>query len=329
MNLFLDANIYLGFYELSNDDLEELRKLVVAVREKATKLLLPDQVRDEFYRNREAIIAKSINYLDRAKVDGGVPRLFQSLDEYEAMRDALATYDAQRAALLTTARTLADDRQLHADQLIDALFGTVETLPRTEEVMSAARLRSEIGNPPGKAGSLGDAINWETLLTSVPDGEDLLLVSADGDFSSALHRAKLDPFLNAEWAQKKGSRISLYPSLTALFRENYPDIKLATELEKELAVARLVGSTSFQETHAAISTLSAFTEFSPGQAGALVEAANNNGQIWRILGDTDVLDFYTDLIRRNSERVDSSELETLRENLGLTIAIGTAADAGS
>jgi hypothetical protein len=50
MNLFLDSNIYLSFYRLSDDDLEELQKLTVAVRSKDTTLYVTDQVRDEFNR---------------------------------------------------------------------------------------------------------------------------------------------------------------------------------------------------------------------------------------------------------------------------------------
>lgn len=40
MNLFLDANAYLTFYRLSKEDLEELRKLIVEVKQGETTLLL-------------------------------------------------------------------------------------------------------------------------------------------------------------------------------------------------------------------------------------------------------------------------------------------------
>jgi hypothetical protein len=36
MELFLDTNVYLSFYKLSDDDLEELQKLAVAVRSEGT-----------------------------------------------------------------------------------------------------------------------------------------------------------------------------------------------------------------------------------------------------------------------------------------------------
>ena len=61
MNLFLDTNVYLGFYKLSGDDLEQLKKLVIAVRDQGTTLLLTEQTRDEFERNREKTAADSLD----------------------------------------------------------------------------------------------------------------------------------------------------------------------------------------------------------------------------------------------------------------------------
>jgi predicted nucleic acid-binding protein len=50
--LFIDTNIFLSFYHLSGEDLEELNKLTVLLRKGEVALLLPEQVRDEFYRMR-------------------------------------------------------------------------------------------------------------------------------------------------------------------------------------------------------------------------------------------------------------------------------------
>jgi hypothetical protein len=52
-----------------------------------------------------------------------------------------------------------------------------------------------VGNPPGKQGSLGDAINWEALLAEVPDGEDLYLIADDRDYLSVLNENKPKEFL--------------------------------------------------------------------------------------------------------------------------------------
>ena len=76
-------------------------------------------------------------------------------------------------------------------------------IPPSDEILEALGNRVQVGNPPGKAQSFGDAINWETLLRAAPDGEDLLLVSADGDYASALDRSSLDGFLRQEWLDRK------------------------------------------------------------------------------------------------------------------------------
>ncbi len=313
MNLFLDANIYLSFYRLSSDDLEELRKLAVTVRDRATRLYVAEQVRDEFARNRESIVAESLSHLERARVAGGYPRLFHSLPEFDPMLEALNEYEGQRAALLSRARALAADRMLHADELIRELFALVEVIPLSTEVMEAARARVQRGNPPGKGQSFGDALNWETLLQSVPDGEPLLLVSADGDYASALDRSSLDSFLADEWTGRKRSDATLYTSLSALFKANYPEIRLAAELEKELAVARLLGASSFRETHAAISDLSAYSDFSPNQASAMAEAAMKNDQVSRILHDTDVREFFVELLGEHEVNLAPATFEVLQE----------------
>jgi len=51
MYLFIDTNVFLSFLHYSSDDLEELNKLAVVIRNKKLMLLLPEQVVIEFWRN--------------------------------------------------------------------------------------------------------------------------------------------------------------------------------------------------------------------------------------------------------------------------------------
>lgn len=315
MNLFLDANIYLGFYKLAEDDLEELRKLIVAVRDEPTNLLLTRQVADEFERNREGTIAESLRMLDEAKLPKSYPRLFTNYPEYVELRRALRDYEIHRAALLAKARTDAQERALHADRLLDELFSAVSHIPRDPEIEVAAKARVTVGNPPGKGGSIGDAINWETLLREVPDAEELVLVSADLDFASALDPGRFDAFLAAEWESRKGSHVEFHRSLTSLFRSRYSHIQLATELERELAIGRLVGSANFASTHAAIRDLSQFADFTQAQVEALVETPSRNSQVGWILGDPDVQDFFRGLLNRYRETLEVEQVQELEADL--------------
>jgi hypothetical protein len=329
MNLFLDTNIYLSFYKFSGDDLEELRKLIVAVREGPTNLVLTQQIVEEFDRNREGAIAESLSSLEKADIPKGFPRLFTSYPEFAEMQDALTNYESNRAALLSQGRSDADARTLHADRLIDELFGVVTKIDREPETVARAQSRVAVGNPPGKGGSLGDAINWETLLSSVPDGEELLLVSADSDFASSLDPTRLDAFLAAEWRSAKRSVVEFHRSLNSLFRSRYSDIRLAAELERELAVGRLLASGAFSTTHLAINDLMQFADFTPAQVELLVEAPSRNNQIGWILGDADVQEFFGRLLDRYGSSLRDEQVQSLRADLDSAAEFWRVEDSSS
>lgn len=160
INLFLDTNVYLGFYKLSDDDLEELKKLSVTVKSRATALYLTDQVRDEFRRNREKTISDSLASLEAAKLPKSFPRLFTNLDGYLELRKTLSQFEEQLANLLADARKAAIENRLGADELIAELFSLATPLRLTPDILEAARMRHDLGNPPGKEDSVGDAVNW-------------------------------------------------------------------------------------------------------------------------------------------------------------------------
>jgi hypothetical protein len=298
MHLFLDTNVYLSFYKLSDDDLEELRKLAVTVRSGETVLYLTTHVRDEFRRNRAGVIAESLRLVESASLPKSFPRLLTNLEGYDDLRASLNLFERQRANLLQAAREAAERKELHADALIGELFEIAMSVELTDEILSAARTRHLLGNPPGKKESIGDALNWEALLAVVPQGETIDLVTLDKDYASKLDGTKLDEYLAEEWSARKGATVTAYPSLTALFRSKYPDIRLAADLEKELAIDDLVTSGRFTSTHIAIQKLASFTDFTPAQAQTMVEAADSNSQIRLILLDDDVRHFFSDLVNR-------------------------------
>jgi hypothetical protein len=199
--------------------------------------------------------------------------------------------------------------------LIRELFEIAHRVPLTAEIRSAAETRRLLGNPPGKKDSIGDAINWESLLTAVPPGEDLVLVSADGDYASKLDTRVADEFLSEEWARLKQAEISLQGSLTAAFKVHYPSIRLAADLEKSLAIDALIASANFRGTHLAIQKLSAFADFTPVEAANMVEAAMTNSQIRQIIGDADVRSFYAALAERFGDQLEPANLAWLRDAL--------------
>ncbi|MBL0625424.1 PIN domain-containing protein [Aeromonas jandaei] len=315
MNLFIDTNVFLSFYHLSNDDLEELHKLTVLLEKGDVNLWLPQQIKDEFYRNRENKISEAVKKLKEQQQKRQFPQICKDYPEYPEISELLKSYDKSLSQLIKKVTDDVNSRRLKADQKISELFGKAKLVSTTPVLVEKARLRMSIGNPPGKDNSLGDAINWEGLLSEVPFGEELHLVADDKDYYSALDENKLKDFLSDEWVSKKKSNIFAYRRLSLFFKCHYPDIKLASDLEKELAIRDLVASGSFSSTHARIEHLSKFEEFNKTQVDDLCEAALSNRQIGMIIGDKDVHTFFSALVQSHKEIIDKDKLVRLELEL--------------
>jgi hypothetical protein len=317
MHLFLDANIYLAFYRLSEDNLDELKKLRERVRSKETILYLTDQVRDEFRRNREAVIDDAISLLKGQRVPNVFPRMFANLPDYEDVRATLKEAEKKVVKLIADGRTAAATGGLHADVLIAELFELATPLALTDDIWVKAQQRVLLGKPPGKHGRYGDAVHWESLLAHVPDGANLVLVTSDTDFISKFDGTQLREVMRIEWNAKKRSLVSAYPNLKSALTAHFPEIQLVAEPQPEvdLAVERLTESWNFKSTHDAIRALSRFHDFTPAQVVALVDAALDNSQVRAILQDDDVWAFYDDLARDYANDLDGARWSQLSPEL--------------
>jgi predicted nucleic acid-binding protein len=291
MNLFIDTNIFLSFYHLTSEDLEELRKLGVLLEQEHVKLYLTDQVVAEFRRNREVKIADALKRLAEQRLNLQFPQLCKDYSEYDQLRNLQRNYEELHSVLLKNIAQDVAEQTLKADKTIEELFSKATTVDTTTKLIENARLRMQVGNPPGKDGSLGDAINWEALLCEVQDGNDLYLIADDRDYVSALDENKLKDFLIQEWFARKRSKIIFYRRLSSFFKDRFPEIRLATELEKEILIRTLAASGSFAQTHSVIAKLSKFTDFTTAQLNEIVEAAISNRQVSWIVGDADVYEF--------------------------------------
>ncbi len=185
-------------------------------------------------------------------------------------------------------------KELRADVLLKRLFDLATGVERTPQLMDAARERVELGNPPGKRGSIGDAVNWESLLATVPPKASLFLVSDDVDFASPLSRELPSEFLVQEWAQRKESELHFYRTLSKFFEnhEQFKDIDLERESEKKRLIQELAKSPNFSMTHALVARLAAYDDFTTEQVVDVVESLRTNRQVRWILGDRDVAEFY-------------------------------------
>lgn len=315
MNLFIDTNIFLSFYHLSSDDLEEIHKLAVLLDKREVVLWLPEQVKNEFHRNRENKISDALKKLQEQQRKPQFPQICKDYKEYAEIRELQRSYEQKISSLLKNVTEDVETRNLKADEKINELFRNAKCIETSKDLVEKARFRMDVRNPPGKDGSLGDAINWEGLLASVPDLETLYLIADDKDYYSVLNENKLKDFLSDEWNSKKQENVVYYRRLSQFFKEHYPSIKLASELEKELAIRNLVNSGNFASTHYAIAKLENYSEYNKSEVNEIVSAALVNNQINWILSDKDVLEFYKEILSSHRDKIDSDALVSLEKEL--------------
>ena len=303
IHLFIDTNVYLKFYHFSNDDLEELNKLMVLMDNDELELHLPEQIVDEFYRNRDTKLADALKTFNQSKLHTQFPQFCKDHKEYETLKKLIKDYDREKQSLLKNIMHKIETNTLRADKLIEMLFDKAIYVETTKELVDKSRLRYDLGNPPGKNKSYGDAINWECLIENVEDGNDLYFIADDKDYFSELNSSNFNTFLASEWKSKKESQIKFYKTLTDFFKEVFPEIKLATELEKDILIAKLIDSGNFYSSRKTLQKLSKFESFSSEQANQYVSASLNNSQIrW-------INEYLYEFVIKNEDKIDKELLE--------------------
>jgi predicted nucleic acid-binding protein len=301
--LFVDTNIFLSLYAFSDDDIEQFRSLFVLAQEGEIDFLLSQQVIDEFWRNREAKIAESLQPL-KSSINLRMPAPFRELPEAAALVVAQKDFEACRKTLVEEFVGKAASHELNADELIKEIFAKSTVIKVTAEILESAEHRVTLGNPPGKSGSYGDAINWECILANLGVLDDLCFVSRGKDYASRLHAGEFNEFLKQELMNDQLSSIYFFDSLRAFMNSEFAGVEIDAFTEAYEAVQVLEASGSFAATHAAISNLTACSGFSVKQAKRLIVVAEENSQVGAILGDSDVSGFYEKLFSDHKESLD-------------------------
>lgn len=315
MFLFIDTNIFLSFYHYTNDDLDELEKLILLADTKKLTLLLPTQVVDEFYRNRDNKINDALKGLKSQKLNLQFPQICKDYEEYNKLRDLQKKYEKHHSELLAKLDSHISNESLKADETVHKLFNSAYEIEIDDKSIERAKTRMAIGNPPGKSGSLGDAINWESLIEKLPNENDLYFITDDKDYYSTLSSDAFNNFLLKEWKEKKDSELIYYKKLSDFFKENFPDINLSGEFEKDILIQGLSSSSNFAQTHKLISKLRKFTEFTHAQANDIISAAVSNNQIYWIIDDEDVNEFIRYIIDKYEDVIEEDNLEHIQHYL--------------
>lgn len=304
-NLYIDTNVYLTFFHFSNEDLKELKKLIALINTGNIVLFLPEQTKNEFFRNREVKISDSLEKLKASKLANQFPMICQSYDEYEIMKKAIKQYEKNRTKLLDKLQHDAETSTLMADEILNQLFSKAVEIGTSQEILDSAIIRFDIGNPPGKDKSYGDSINWESLLSAVPKNQDLYFISEDKDYYSKLNPKKFNTFLISEWKKAKKSDLYYFKRLSEFFKDYYPDIEISSETEKEIIIKNLIEAYTFDNAKTVIRKLRNFDNFSIKQLNDIASAFSSNNQIYWIGSDYTVSSARREIIEANKDKIDT------------------------
>jgi predicted nucleic acid-binding protein len=314
--VFVDANVFLSLYAYSNDDLEKVLSVRTLISSKLIQVYEPDQVFSEISRNREVKIIEAINEFSKEKLSARLPILMRDFANAERFNATCRALERLRNDLISNARDQAANRTLPADTVLEELLATTVRIPVTDKIYLAALRRNREGNPPGKASTIGDELNWEALLANCPDGMDLHIVSKDGDYRSPLDKSKPREFLAREWEERKKAKLFLHSELGPFLGSLDDAIKLAGEDKKAKLIDALVNSRSFASTHYAIAELKPYAPIlTIDDVEAIVRGAVANAQVHWIRGDEDVKDFFETILKGNLARLDPELAKEARASL--------------
>lgn len=223
INLFIDANILLNFYRLSDTLLDKIEHMYELSRSRHIKLFLGGVIVDEFKRNREKVIRKTFDkYL--SSPDQITPSvLCNEYSEIHEIGECLTTLYQLLSNLTGKIQNDITKQNLKADRITNKLFTINKISSVTKKILDKARLRSSLGNPPGKRYMHGDTINWEYLLEKIPNKEDLYIISNDSDFKSYININNFSHYLEEEWTNNKNSKIFFYTSISLFLKDKFPE----------------------------------------------------------------------------------------------------------
>ena len=183
-------------------------------------------------------------------------------------------------------------------------------IPSNKEIVSKGVTRHNLGNPPGKVGSYGDSVIWESLLEKIPEGEDFYFVGSDNHFKSKPDKNDFSPYLKKEWEEKKKSKIIIYERLGEYTKDKIPEIKTSDNIiEEETKIA----DEYFSSLAEAISNLSSL-QFTP-LAEAISNLSSQSNATAKAISDKGIKLTYPSVKSlKKREKEDTDKTEDSEEN---------------
>lgn len=199
--LFIDANQYLQLYKIVTG-----RKLLAPLREQKDHVFVTTQIVNEVNRNKLEIAARFLR-------DQFQPVCLRAI----GLPDHLFGIDKRTLAEIRTRMSVLSDGVTNLKAELERLATeTLGSISRSEDEVSVAleevfrravdpsgeeveraRVRRELGNPPGKKGDpLGDQVSWEQFLSHTIGRPKLWIISNDSDYLTTFGQTSfLNPIL--------------------------------------------------------------------------------------------------------------------------------------
>lgn len=224
---FIDTNVFLDFYRMPG---ASVKRQLDELEAHVDRLIIGDQIRMEFLKNRQKVLLKSIRELKAPVGERTIPQAFSEVQAAKMMTKHLKTAQDRFKDLKEKAEKMLSD-PAHND-LIYASFNRLIAvksglnLTRPNKVRIAVREKAEnrfkLGYPPRKSEdtSFGDAVNWEWILECACEHEDkphVMIVSRDSDYGIQTDKGTyLNDWLAREFKERvsKKRKIQLTTKLT-------------------------------------------------------------------------------------------------------------------
>lgn len=221
-SIFIDANILLGFWCLREGRLPS--ELLLPLVEMADHILITRQVADEVARNKLTVFLKNVGEISW-KLPPLIPdhlakhRQYHELNsELKRLEETSASARKQWNTVTSELATAISESSDLVSEMLTPLFRKAEA--PTEKQLASARLRREIGNPPGKKGDpLGDQVSWEQFLDRAASQKEVWILTRDSDLAHVVDGVRnLNPFLRQELVARGVEKIHVFDNLSAAMR---------------------------------------------------------------------------------------------------------------
>lgn len=209
MRVLIDTNIFLNFYRMSDQSLTSLDSLLGLIKTKKIELILPKQIRDEFFRDK-SIVSKDFIFGLEKNLDIRTPLFLKSYKKVKDLSSLVSKLEKIKKDIIIENNKRISNPKSKINTKIKKVFDLALKPDESEALLQKAYFRTLRGNPPRKNNkSFGDAIIWETVIDRYID-EDITIISNDGDFESETVKENINEFLENEWKQKSTKSIKLY-----------------------------------------------------------------------------------------------------------------------